>query len=59
MSFFSKSKFIINIFLFLQFNPNKIEKNQGKKKNTLSLEILNSWSLPKGLQLHINEYGWS
>ena len=41
-------------------NNNK-ENPKGKfnEKQELDLEILSSWSLPKGLQLHINQFGLS
>jgi len=36
-------------------DPN--ENNNKKEKLCLDLEILNSWNLPIGLQLHIDQYG--
>ena len=33
------------------------EKEEQKEKLLLDLEILNSWNLPIGLQLHIDQYG--
>ena len=35
----------------------KSEKISEKEKLCLDLEILNSWNLPIGLQLHIDQYG--
>ena len=35
----------------------KNEKESEKEKLCLDLEILNSWNLPIGLQLHIDQYG--
>ena len=33
------------------------ESKKEKENNTLDLEILNSWNLPIGLQLHLDEFG--
>jgi len=38
-------------------NNNLNESNKEKEKPCLDLEVINSWNLPIGLQLHIDEYG--
>ena len=38
-------------------NNNLNESKKEKEKTCLDLEVINSWNLPIGLQLHIDEYG--
>ena len=38
-------------------NESKKEESKNKEKLCLDLEVLNSWNLPIGLQLHIDEFG--
>ena len=40
-------------------NNNENQKIISNEKQELDLEILSSWSLPKGLKLHINKFGLS
>ena len=50
----------ININTHYDNNINIIDNlmdNNGEEKVCLDLEILNSWNLPIGLQLHIDQYG--
>jgi len=44
----------INLTLY---RPNTNEIKTNSEKLSLDLEILNSWNLPIGLQLHIDKYG--
>ena len=49
-----------NLNINQNIKDNLIEKNEKeseKEKLCLDLEILNSWNLPIGLQLHIDQYG--
>ena len=49
----NSNQIIKNNFTLNKTNQNKAEP----EKLCLDLEILNSWNLPKGLQLHIDKYG--
>ena len=46
-----------NSNLYKENLTEKNEKELEKEKSCLDLEILNSWNLPIGLQLHIDQYG--